>query len=323
MRAAVIDRYGPPEVVRVAEVPTPEPGPREVRVRVDASSVTVADARIRAARFPAGLGLFARLAFGVRAPRRAILGSTFAGVVDAAGPDVVRFQPGDRVCGMAGSRMGTHAELAVVAESTTVPLPADVSTQDAAGMLFGGTTALFFLRDRARVRAGESVLVVGASGAVGTNAVQLARHLGARVTGVTRAANADLVRALGAERIIDYERSPLSALADRFDVVIDTVGILHPSDRRRLLTEGGRLALVAGSLRDLLGVRGQVVGGAAPERTADVTELLALVANGDLVCVTDRTVTLDDIVDAHRRVDSGRKVGNIVLTPAGQSGGDA
>lgn len=315
MKAATVDRYGPADVVRVTDIPIPEPGPTDVRVRVTASSVTIADARIRGARFPAGFGLFARAAFGIRRPRHPVLGSAFAGVVDEVGADVVRFSPGDRVSGMTGMRQGAHAEYAVAAERSTVRTPTEVTDVDAAGILFGGTTALYYLRDLAKLEPEESVLVIGASGAVGTNAVQLAQRAGAHVTAVTSPANADLTRRLGAHRVIDYTRTPMSELTERFDVVMDTVGVLHARDRRRLLTESGRLLLIVGGLGDLLGARGPVKAGPAPERAEDFTHLLSLVAAGELTCVIDQTTDLDGIVEAHRRVDSGRKVGNIVLTP--------
>ncbi|NUT98334.1 MAG: NAD(P)-dependent alcohol dehydrogenase, partial [Saccharothrix sp.] len=181
MRAAVVDRYGAPEVVRVAEVPRPEPRAGEVVVRVRAVAVTSGDARIRAARFPRGFGVAGRLALGLRGPRRPVLGGSFSGeVVEGAG-----FAPGDEVCGMSGVRLGAHAEYAAVPAAKLVRKPAGVSHEDAAGLLFGGSTALCLLRDKGAIKAGHRVLVNGASGAIGTNAVQLAKHFGAEVTAVT------------------------------------------------------------------------------------------------------------------------------------------
>lgn len=315
MKAAVAHGYGPPDVVRVDEVPLPEPRRGEVRVRVAAAAVSIADSRIRDARFPPGFGAFARLAFGIRAPRRPVLGSTFAGTVDEVGPDVTGLRRGDRVAGMTGGRMGTHAEYALVAADRAVPMPDAVSDPDAAGMLFGATTALHFLRDKADLRPGASVLVIGASGAVGTSAVQLAHNAGATVTGVTSERNADLVRELGAERIVDYTVAPVSELAERFDVVIDTVGTVSAKTGRHLLADGGVLLLVVGGLGDMLASRGPVRSGAAPERPADFAELLQLMADGKLTSVTDSIHDLDGIVEAHRRVDSGHKVGNVIVTP--------
>lgn len=315
MRAAVVDRYGPPEVAVVRDVPLPGVRANEVLVRVAAAAVTSGDARIRAARFPTGFGPLARPAFGLRGPRRKILGGTFSGTVQAVGPGVTAFSPGDQVCGMAGARMGAHAEYVAVAGRRLVAKPAQVSHEDAAGLLFGATTALWFLRDRASVRPGRTVLVIGASGAVGTNAVQLATSFRATVTGVTSARNARLVTDLGAVRVIDHTRTDLAAVTDRFDVVLDTVGTLSRSSGRRLLTEGGVLLLPVASLWDTLRARGTVVAGSAPERAADFEYLLGLVVDGALTVVIDEVLDLAQIATAYRRVDSGRKVGNVLVRP--------
>lgn len=268
-----------------------------------------------AARFPRGFAPLARPALGFRGPRRAILGTSFSGTVERVGTAVTALAVGDEVCGMTGSRMGAHAEHVAVAERRAVRKPAQVSHEDAAGLVFGGTTALWFLRDRGAVQAGETVLVIGASGAVGSNAVQLARHFGASVTGVTSTRNAALVEDLGAERVIDHTRTNLSEVTDRFDVVLDTVGVLTRSTGRRLLTEGGRLLLAVADLRDTVLARGNVAAGAAPERTADIELLLDLAAEGELRVVIDEVLDLGQIAQAHQRVDSGHKVGNVLVRP--------
>lgn len=314
MRAAVVDRYGPPEVARVMEVPDPTPGAGDVLVRVAAAAVTSGDARIRGARFPAGFELFARLGLGLTRPRRRVLGLCFSGVVEAVGRDVTGFAVGDEVAGMSGARMGAHAELVAVPAGRVVAKPAGVSHEAAAGVLFGGTTAQFFLR-QAGVRAGASLLVAGASGAVGTNLVQLAKRLGATVTTVTSGANAALVERLGADRVIDYTATDLATVPDRFDVVVDAVGNLGITGGRRLLAPGGVLVLGVAGLGETLRARGNVRAGAAPERAADFAELLALVAAGELEVILDEAVPLTDIATAYRRVDSGRKVGNVVVRP--------
>ncbi len=315
MKAAVVDRYGPPEVVRIADVPRPEPQAEEVVVRVSAAAVTAGDARIRGARFPKGFGLPARLVFGIVRPRRPILGSSFSGVVETVGSRVGAFAPGDEVCGMTGTRMGAHAEFVAVPVKKVARKPAGVTHEDAAGLLFGGTAALFFLRDKASVGSGMTVLVNGASGALGTNAVQIADHFGATVTAVTSAANAALVTELGADRVIDYTADDLTTSAERFDVVLDTVGNLSISTGRRLLSPRGVLVLVVANLGEMIRARGNVVAGSAPERVDDFDLLLQLVANGEITVVHDQTYDLDDIVDAYRRVDGGHKVGNVVVRP--------
>jgi len=296
MHAAVFERYGAPELVHVTEVPRPEPRAGEVLVRVRAAAVTSADARIRAARFPRGFGLLARLMFGLSRPRRPILGNAFSGVVEALGAKVTGLVPGDEVCGMTGMAMGAHAGYVALAASSWL-------------------TALYFLRDRAAVGPGMSVLVNGASGAIGTNAVQLAVHFGATVTGVTSGANAALVTRLGAANIIDYTSTQLASIGERFDVVFDTVGNLSIDAGRRLLHPNGQLLLAVAGLAETIRARGNVIAGTAPERVADIDWLLGLVADGRLAVVHDRSFDLSDIVQAHRLVDSGRKRGNVIVRP--------
>lgn len=317
MRAAVVTRYGPPEVAEVLDVPHPVARKGQVLVRVHVAAVTSADARIRSATFPRGFGLPARLAFGVRRPRRPVLGSAYAGVVDAVGPGVTTFAVGDRVAGMTGLHLGAHAELLSVAADKVAALPAGVADADAAGALFGGTTALYFLRDRGAVGAGMSVLVNGAAGAIGTNAVQLARHFGAEVTAVCSAANAPLVTELGATRVIDYTTTDLGSIPERYDVVLDAVGNLTIASGRRLLASGGKLLLAVGSLADTLRARGDVAAGSSKERVVDIDLLLAMLGEGTLRTVVDESFPLDDIVAAHRRVDTGHKVGNVLVTMTG------
>lgn len=337
MRAAVVRRYGGPEVVAIAEVPDPVPAPGEVLVRVAAATVNSGDARIRGARFPRGFGLLGRLALGLRGPRRPVLGVVFSGTVEAVGADAsgrrgasaaaarggeasaltaAELAVGDRVCGMTGARMGAHAELVSVPVSRLARVPDSVSHDDAAGVLFGGATARYFLRDKAGLRSGERVLVIGASGAVGTNAVQLAKHLGAEVTAVASARNAALLAELGADHVVDYRTTPVGRLGERFDVVFDAVGELSPATGRPLLREGGRLLLVVATLGQMLAARGAVKTGTSPERPEDFAALLALVADGRLRVVAEPALPLERIAEAHARVDSGRKVGNLVVRPA-------
>jgi NADPH:quinone reductase-like Zn-dependent oxidoreductase len=228
---------------------------------------------------------------------------------------VTGFAAGDAVAGMTGMRLGAHAEYVAVPAAQVASLPAGVGHDDAAGVLFGGSAALVYLRDKAAVRTGASVLVNGASGAVGTNAVQLAKHFGAPFTAVTSGANATLLRSLGADHVVDYTVSPLSTCTDRFDVVFDTVGNLSIASGRRLLRANGVLLLAVAGLGELLRARGNVKAGPAAENAEDFAQLLHLVAAGNLTVVHDQRFDLDHIVAAHRRVDSGRKVGNVVIHP--------
>jgi NADPH:quinone reductase-like Zn-dependent oxidoreductase len=314
MRAAVVTRYGPPEVVEVRDMPDPVARRGQVLVRVRVAAVTSADDRIRSATFPRGFGLPGRLAFGIRRPRRPVLGSAYAGVVEAVGPEVTSLAVGDRVTGMAGLRLGAHAELLAVDAARVAALPVGVSDADAAGALFGGTTALYFLRDRGAIRPDMTVLVNGASGAIGTNAVQLARHFGARVTAVCSAANAGLVEELGATDVIDYTTTDLGSVPHRYDLVLDAVGNLTIKSGRPLLARGGKLLLAVPDLLDTLRARGDVAAGSSKERVSDIDVLLSLLEQGPLRTVVDGSFPLDEIVAAHRRVATGHKVGNVLVT---------
>jgi NADPH:quinone reductase-like Zn-dependent oxidoreductase len=295
-------------------------------VRVEAAAVTSGDARIRGARFPDGFGPFARMAFGVGKPRRPVLGGTFSGIVEALGTAVAASGAAssvaieDRVCGMTGVRMGTHAQYVAVPADKLCAVPVGVTHDQAAGVLFGGTTAWYFLHDRARVGPGDTVLVNGASGAIGTNAVQLAAHLGATVTAVTSGTRRPLMAELGASTVIDHTRADLYAIDDRYDVVLDAVGNLSIASGRRLLRDGGTLVLAVAGLSETVRARGRVVAGAAPERTEAMAQLLALVAAGELRVVIDHVVDLDDVVEAHRCVDAGHKLGNVIVHPWPTSG---
>ncbi|MFC7431260.1 MULTISPECIES: NAD(P)-dependent alcohol dehydrogenase [unclassified Agrococcus] len=290
------------------------PGRREVVVRVHAAAVTAGDARIRAARLPPGFALPGRLALGLRGPRRPVLGGTLSGVVEALGPGAEGLAVGDAVAGMNGVRMGAHAELVRVRADRLVRLPEGVAHVAAAGALFGASTAMGLVLGRARLAAGERLLVVGASGAVGTSTVQLARIHGAHVTVLASAANLELARRLGADEAHDRRTTPPESLG-RFDVVLDAAGAL---DRRRglaLLADGGRLVLAVATLGETITARGPVVAGPAAERPESFARALALVADGSLDPVVHSAGGLDAIVDAYREVDAGTKVGNLVVEP--------
>lgn len=313
MKAAVVERYGPPEVVSVVDVPDPVAGKGQVLVRVHATTLNSGDARIRGSRFPPGFAVPARLALGLRRPRRPVLGVVYSGVVEAVGPGVDGVAVGDEVCGMTGARMGAHAELAAVRADRLCPKPAGVSHEQAAAILFGGSTARHFLRDL--VGPGRRVLVNGASGAVGSAAVQLAHLAGSHVTAVCSDRNADLVRSLGAEEVVDHARHRVAELTGRYDVVLDTVGNLDRRSGRRLLGTDGVLVLVAAGLAETVLARGNVRAGVSSEDPENFAWWLERIAAGELRAVVDRTLPLADIVEAHRIVDSGHKVGNLVLLP--------
>ena len=308
-------------MVKVGEFATPRLMPGEVLMRVVATTVTSADARVRGSDFPPGFWLPARMFFGLTRPRRPILGTELAGVVEEVGRSVTRFRPGDRVFAFNGAGMGCHAEFKVMRDTGPIQLmPTGASFEEAAALSFGGTTALYFLRDVARVQRGERVLINGASGAVGSAAVQLAHHFGAHVTGICSTKNADLVRSLGADVVIDYTTENFAARGEGWDVIVDTVGTLSFPQCRPVLRPRGRLILIAGGLGALLKAPFQslrsgltITGGTAPERLEDLAELRTLYEAGVFKPVIDGSYPLERIADAHARVDTGRKVGSVVV----------
>ncbi|MER5450608.1 NAD(P)-dependent alcohol dehydrogenase [Streptomyces sp. NPDC002766] len=319
MRAAVNRSYGPPEVVHVEDVATVQPGRGEVRVRVIATPVTRGDTLQRAAAFPPGMGAIGRMMLGMRRPRHPVLGTVFAGVITDLGPGADGLAIGDRVSGVNGLEAGAHAEYVVAKASACTPIPDGVTARDAAATLFGGTTAVYFL-DRGRLRPGARVLVNGASGEVGLMALQIARGRGASVTGVTSAANAPLLGRLGADELVDYTLEPLSQHRQRYDLVLDTVGNLGPRDVNRLLTDDGRLVLLRATLPQMLAPGRRTVTGSSLGRSDGAAELLRSVEDGTLTPVIDDMLPLDQVVVAHRRVDSLRKVGSVVLAIADDDG---
>ena len=317
LKAAVYRRYGPPDVIRIEDVPTPDPGRNELLVRVRAASVSAGDARLRSARVPPGFGLVMRLAFGVTGPRKPILGWDFAGEVAAVGSLVSGFAPGDRVF---GARMGSHAEHVAVSINSVAAMPRNLTFEDATALVFGGMTSLIFLRDKAKIQPGERVLINGASGAVGTAAVQLAKHFGAVVTGVCSASNAELVRSLGAARVIDYAQQDFTQSGEIYDIIVDAVGNCTFARCERALSPGGRLLLVVSSLGQTLGAMlrpsragRKVLAGVGATRAEDLRLLGSLAESGAFKPVVDRSYPFARIADAHAHVDTGHKRGNVVI----------
>lgn len=321
MRAAVYEQYGAPEVVSIRDVPTPTPNDGEVLIRIRATTVSTGDWRARSLALPPGFGPFGRLAFGISRPRQPILGTELSGIVEAVGAGVSQFIAGDEVFAFADAKMGCHAEFRCLSASGLVARkPATLSFEQAAALSFGGMTMLSFFR-RGALASGERVLVNGASGCVGSAAVQLARHFGAEVTAVCSSANVELVRALGAHRVIDYAREDFTAKGETYDLIVDTVGNAGYSRARRSLAKGGRLLVVLGGFWDLLlaplagRTRGhRVIAGPALARVEDLQRLAAIAAAGSFTPVVDQVFPLERIVDAHHRVETGRKRGSVVVT---------
>jgi NADPH:quinone reductase-like Zn-dependent oxidoreductase len=326
VKAAVYRRYGSPEVVRIEEVPAPTPGPRDVLVKVHASTLSAADHRARSRSVPKGLRIPAALSLGVFRPRTRILGMDAAGVVAAVGADVGAFTPGDEVIAMLGAGFGGHAEYVCVPQDGAITAkPRNMTLEQSVTLVFGGLTAQGFL-SRAAVKPGDTVLVNGASGAVGTAAVQLAKHLGAHVTAVCSGANRGLVASLGADRVIDYTAEDFTAGTQTYDVIMDCVGNAPFERVETCLNQGGALLLVIADLKGLLRAPGRsrrsgklvTAGNLKLKYTAeDLGFLVSLAESGRYQAVIDRCYGLSDIIRAHRFVDTGRKRGNVVVRVAG------
>ena len=326
MKAMVCTEHGPPEVLQLREVNKPVPRDNEVLIRVCATSVTSGDSNARGFVFiPPGLGFLARLMLGVKKPKKAILGADVAGEIEAAGKDVSLFQAGDQVYGIDGDGLGAYAEYKCMSADGTLAIkPANLSYEEAVSIPFGALTALYFLGEKGNIQPGQKVLINGASGSVGTAAVQLAKHFGADVTGVCSTTNVELVKSLGADRVIDYTQEDFTQNGQRYDLILDpVVGKTSFSRCKNSLTSNGRYLAVAGGLRELLQMLwtsmtgGQKVifgGGSACERKEYLTFLTGLIEAGKLKPVIDRRYPLEQMVEAHRYVDTGHKKGNVVIT---------
>jgi NADPH:quinone reductase-like Zn-dependent oxidoreductase len=322
MKAVVSHRYGPPEVLKLEEVDKPTPGDREVLIRVCATTVTAADYRMRSFDVPVAFWLPARLAFGLMRPKKKILGTELAGEVEATGRDVRLFKEGDRVFGMDGSGYGAYAEYTCRSEQGVLAIiPAGMTFEEAAVVPFGALTALFFLRDKGSIQSGQKVLIYGASGGVGTAAVQLARHFGAEVTGVCSTANLDLVASLGAQKVIDYTKDDFTKSGETYDIIFDTVGKTSFSRCKHSLKKKGCYLLTAFGLTQLIQMLWtKVTGGrkvicaVASEKAEDLIYIKELVETGEVKPVIDKRYTLEQTAEAHSYAERGHKKGSVVIT---------
>jgi len=320
MSAAVYRRFGGPGQVSIEILKKPSPGRNDVLVNVRASTVSAADRRARSRDVPKGLQFLAAVGVGVLKPRRPILGMDVAGVVESVGAEVTLFAPGDEVIAMLGGKFGGHAEFVSVPQTAAITLkPRNLDFEEAVALVFGGMTAKGFL-NRVQIAPGDRVLVNGASGAVGTAAVQLAKAAGAHVTGVCSAPNRGLVASLGADRVIDYGLCDFTWEALAYDVIVDCVGNASFDRVEASLVPGGALLLVISDLMGIVRASGQsrqtgklITANVGAYRAEDLSYLVDLAESGQFRPVIDRTYLLADIVEAHRFVDTGRKRGNVVL----------
>ncbi|MEA5447816.1 NAD(P)-dependent alcohol dehydrogenase [Leptolyngbya sp. CCNP1308] len=319
MKAIACTEYGSPEVLQLKEVEKPTPKENEVLIKVYATTVTSADIRIRRAD-PFGVRLF----YGFRKPNKnTILGGELAGEIEAVGKNVKQFDIGDQVFAGAGTSLGANAEYICLPETGAIVLkPSNMTYEEAAAVPFGGTTALIFLKNKGKIQKGQSVLIYGASGSLGTAAVQLAKAFGADVTGVCSTAKLELVKSLGADEVIDYTREDFTKSNKTYDIIFDTTGKSSFSGCLKSLNQNG-IYLRAVHI-DLLSIlRGlwvstttsqKVIGGVAIERKEDLLFLKELIETGKFKTVVDRCYSLEQTADAHSYVEQGLKKGNVVIT---------
>ena len=320
MKAAVYRRFGGPEVVRIEQIKTPKPKANEVLVRVHASTVSIADYRVRSKTLPEGLGFFGPIALGIFRPRKRVLGMELAGVIEEIGASVTRFKVGDKVLGVRGGKFGCHAEYAILAEDGTIALaPSNLPLDDAVAVIFGGITASTFF-NAVKLGPGVTVLVNGASGSTGTAAVQIAAAAGAHVTGVSSAGNHEFVKALGAAEMIDYATTDFTRNGKTYDIVVDTVGNASFAKAGGSVKPGGALLLIIASLNSMLTAKrdtkrnGKLVSlGESRLGPSDMERVVQLAEEGILVPVIDGRYSFDTITAAHEHVSTGRKRGNLVL----------
>jgi NADPH:quinone reductase-like Zn-dependent oxidoreductase len=327
MKAMVCTKYGSPDVIEIHEVEKPTPKDNEVLIKIITTTISSGDARMRGADFPLLFWLPMRLMIGFSGPRKKIQGFSLAGEIEAVGKDVTKFKKGDQVLGITGFDFGAHGQYICLGESADLIIkPAEMSFEEAVSIPFSGTTAMHFLK-KADIQPGQKILIYGASGAVGTAAVQLAKHHGAEVTGVCSGANLELVKSQGADFVIDYTKEDFSQNGEVYDVIFDTVGKSpYSGSLNSLKKDGFYLRAVNLTLPSIL--RGiwvsmtsskKVIGGMADEKAKDLQFLVDLYQAGNYKPVVDKCYPLEQAVAAHVYVDTGHKKGTVVINMAAKN----
>ena len=321
MKAIVWTKYGPPDVLQLREVERPTPKANEVLIRVHATTVTAGDCEMRSLRIPLSLRLPLRMYNGLRRPKRiTILGQELAGEIESVGLDVGRRKRGDQVFAATGLDFGAYAEYICLPQEGVEAKPANMTHEEAAAIPVGGLNALHFLR-KASIQSGQTVLINGAGGSIGTIAVQLAKSYGAEVTGIDSTGKLDMLRSIGADHVIDYTQEDFTKSGETYDVIFDLVGKGSFSGGIRSLKEGGTYLLgnsplsrrVPGRWTSMTGKK-KVIGGTASYKPENLVFLKELVEAGKIRTVIDRRYPLDQIPEAHKYVETGQKKGNVVIT---------
>jgi NADPH:quinone reductase-like Zn-dependent oxidoreductase len=321
-KATVCTPYGSPDVLQLQEAEIPTPNDNEVLTKVSAATVNIGDCRVRAFDVALPFWLTYRLQVGVRRPKQPILGSVHAGDIEAVGKDVKGFGKRAQVCRVDIHGVGAHAEYIYRPEEGALARkPANVTYEEAAAVPHGALTALHFLREKANVQSGQRVPINGASGAVGTWAVQLAKHFGAEVTGVCRTTNCEMAKSLGADEVVDYTSEDFTKRGQTYDVIFDAVGKSSFSRCKNSLEEGGiylatdpTVAVVANMLWTSRIGSNKVIWSLGPQRAEDLDYLTELIEAGKIKAVIDRRYPLEQVAEAHRYVEKGHSKGNVVIT---------
>jgi NADPH:quinone reductase-like Zn-dependent oxidoreductase len=322
MKAIVHTKYGPPGELQLLEVEKPVPKDNEVLIKIHATTVTTTDCNVRNFTFvPESFMLFAQIMFGFKKPKIKILGIDLAGEIEAVGKDVKLFKVGDKVFGSPGTKFGGHAECCCVPENGALAIkPSGLSWEEAAAISLAGNTALFFIRDLAKIQSGQKILIHGASGAIGTYAVQLAKYYGAEVTGVCSAANSEMVKSLGADKVIDYTKEDFTKSVERYDFVFNVVGKTTFTHSKGILKPNGiyleNMLELSGILRMMwTSVTGgkKIKGGVSKETAENLKFFIGLIESGKLKPVIDRIYPFEKTAEAFQYVEQGHKKGNVVI----------